>query len=361
MDALIRHILDHQSTAVLLVDDGLTLRYLNQAAEHLLDTSRARSLGSGLHTVLRNGEDFTTQLEGALEREQPFTKRLSELTIPANGNRLTADVTATPVSVAEFHGLLLEVQPLDRLLRINREDSERQVQQTTRELVRGLAHEIKNPLGGIRGAAQLLSRELPEPRLTDYTSVIIEEADRLRNLVDRMLGPNRVPRIQKVNVHRVIERVLRLIDAEVGSRVRLERDYDPSIPELACDDEQLVQALLNIARNAADALEKTEEARITLRTRASRQVTINGRRHRLVLRIDVEDNGPGVPPELKDRLFYPMISGRADGSGLGLAIAQAIVGQHGGVIQCDSRPGKTRFTLLLPFTAGAEEPTDEAS
>jgi two-component system nitrogen regulation sensor histidine kinase GlnL len=244
---------------------------------------------------------------------------------------------------------LLEIQPLDRLLRINRDDHHASVQETTRKLVRGLAHEIKNPLGGIRGAAQLLQRELATERQRDYTRIIIEEADRLRNLVDRMLGPSQVPRLVPVNIHQALERVVLLLEAEAPGRISFVRDYDPSLPEVEADLEQLIQALLNIVRNAQQALEKTPAPEIRLRSRIIRQFTIGTTRHRLVLRLDITDNGPGIPPDLFDRMYYPMISGRADGSGLGLSIAQSIVGQHGGLIECESKPGSTTFSIFLPL------------
>ena len=361
MDALQQHILDHQATAVVLVDHELCVSYLNQAAEFLLATSMTRCKGDPVLSVIHNGDELPAQLADALSREQSFTKRQADLRVPSTGQALAVDLTVTPVTVSEFRGLLVELQPLDRLLRINREAAQMTVQQTTRELVRGLAHEIKNPLGGIRGAAQLLSRELDAPELQDYTTVIIDEADRLRNLVDRMLGPNRIPQWSSTNVHRVLERVRTLLEAEYPEQVRFERDYDPSIPELVCDHEQLVQALLNVARNAVQALEGTDDARISLRTRAVRQFTIGSARHRLVIRIDVVDNGPGVPAELEERLFYPMISGRPEGTGLGLSIAQSIISQHGGLIECTSRPGETRFTFLLPLEASTTEAPDEAN
>ena len=361
MDSLQKHILDHQSTAVVLVDHALCVSWLNQAAEFLLATSVTRCAGDPVMAVIRNGEEFESQLREALSAEQSFTKRQAELVVPVTGQSLSVDVTVTPVAVTEFSGLLIELQPLDRLLRINREAAQLSVQQTTRDLVRGMAHEIKNPLGGIRGAAQLLSRELDAPGLQDYTNVIIEEADRLRNLVDRMLGPNRMPQWTQVNVHRVLERVRTLLEAEQPGRVQFERDYDPSLPDIAGDDEQLVQAFLNVARNAVPALEETQDAAVVLRTRPVRQVTIGAERHRLAVRVDVVDNGPGVPPELQDRLFYPMISGRPEGTGLGLSIAQSIVSQHGGLIECTSRPGETRFTFLLPLEASPTEASDETS
>ena len=223
-------------------------------------------------------------------------------------------------------------------------------------LVRGLAHEIKNPLGGIRGAAQLLARELPEESLKDYTNVIIEEADRLRNLVDRMLGSNKLPSLAMTNVHEVLERVCSLVEAESQGCITLVRDYDPSIPDVLIDREQMIQAVLNIVRNAMQAISGQNElrlGRISLRTRAMRQFTIGHVRHRLVSKIEIIDNGPGIAPELQETIFYPMVSGRPDGTGLGLAITQNIISQHQGLIECDSHPGHTTFSIFLPLEQGA--------
>ena len=246
----------------------------------------------------------------------------------------------------------MELHPRDRLLRITKEEAQLSKQEVTKVLVRGLAHEIKNPLGGIRGAAQLLARELPEQSLRDYTDVIIEEADRLRNLVDRMLGPYRPPNLQPLNIHEITERVFSLIEAETQGELSLRRDYDPSIPDILADREQLIQALLNIVRNAMQAIDESgalREGRITLRTRALRQFTIGQIRHRLVCRLEVIDNGPGIPAEIVESIFYPMVSGRAEGTGLGLSITQNIVSQHQGLIECESTSGRTVFTLFLPL------------
>ncbi|HCC60948.1 MAG TPA: PAS domain-containing sensor histidine kinase [Pseudomonas sp.] len=252
--------------------------------------------------------------------------------------------------------LLLEVLPRDRLLRITKEEAQLSKQETTKMLVRGLAHEIKNPLGGIRGAAQLLARELPEEHLKDYTEVIIEEADRLRNLVDRMLGSNKLPSLAMTNIHEVLEHVASLIEAECQGSLILVRDYDPSIPEVLMDRAQMIQAVLNIMRNAMQALAGQSElglGRLTLRTRSLRQFTIGHIRHRLVARIEIIDNGPGIPAELQNTLFYPMVSGRPDGTGLGLAITQNIISQHQGLIECESHPGHTAFSIFLPLEQGA--------
>jgi len=342
------YLLDQMTTAVVLLDAALNVRFVNQAAEALFETSRQRAIGEGLPRLFCDPSTPPAALSAALAEGRAFTKRGATLRTPA-GVSLSADYTVSVIFDRTPHELLLEIQPLDRLQRINRDDHHASVQDTTRKLVRGLAHEIKNPLGGIRGAAQLLERELETERERDYTRIIIEEADRLRNLVDRMLGPSQLPRLSSTNLHQVLERVVQLVEAEAPGRIEIVRDYDPSLPNVEADLEQLIQAMLNIVRNAQQALENTPNPQIRLRTRIIRQFTIGNARHRMVARIDVSDNGPGVPPDLSERIYYPMISGRADGSGLGLSITQSIVNQHHGLIECDSRPGATTFSVYLPL------------
>jgi two-component system, NtrC family, nitrogen regulation sensor histidine kinase GlnL len=347
------YVLDQQTTAILVLDQQLNVRYVNHAAEALLQASAQRLIGAPLERVLHDVSDCGTALLEALQRQLGFTKREAELRTFSN-TRLTVDYTVSPMIDRDPPELLLEIRSLDRLQRINREDQHQSLQVTTRKLVQGLAHEIKNPLGGIRGAAQLLERELATERLRDYTQVIIGEADRLRNLVDRMLGPKARMHLAPVNVHQVLERVIYLIDAEAHGSIRMVRDYDPSLPAVEADAELLIQAMLNIMRNAQQALAGSARAEIRVSTRIIRQFTIAHQRHRMVVRIEVRDNGPGIPPELIERIYYPMISGRAEGSGLGLSITQSIINQMNGAIECESRPGDTQFAVYLPL----EQPND---
>ena len=223
----------------------------------------------------------------------------------------------------------------------------------TRALVRGFAHEVKNPLGGLRGAAQLLEGELPDASLKEYTQIIISEADRLQKLVDEMLGPNRLPKKSLVNIHEVLERVRSLVLAEVPDGVQIKRNYDPSIPEFVADRDQLLQAVLNIVRNAIQAVEET--GIIELKTRIERQFTIGNVRHRHVLRIDITDNGPGIPEEMQHRIFYPMVTSRAEGTGVGLSIAQSLISRHDGLIECSSNEDGAKFTILLPLEMEMKE------
>lgn len=354
-DALHRLLLDNLTTATLLLNDALRLEYMNPAAEMLLAISGQRSHGQFISELFTETTEALQSLRLAVEQAHPFTKREALLT-SATGQTLTVDYAVTPILSTAGTMLLLEVHPRDRLLRITKEEAQLSKQETSKMLVRGLAHEIKNPLGGIRGAAQLLARQLPDENLRDYTNVIIEEADRLRNLVDRMLGSNKLPSLAMTNVHEVLERVCNLVEAETQGDITLVRDYDPSLPDLLIDREQMIQAVLNIVRNAMQAISAQNElplGRITLRTRAMRQFTIGHVRHRLVTKIEIIDNGPGIPPELHDTLFFPMVSGRPDGTGLGLAITQNIISQHQGLIECESQPGHTLFSIFLPLEQGA--------
>ncbi len=349
-----KHILDNLTTAVLVLDPTLNVQYLNPSAESLFETSITRVQGTPVVDLLVDSEEALDTLHAAALNGQSYTKREAEFLL-TTGARLTVDYSISPIGHGDVE-LLMEIQPRDRLLRISREEDIITQQETSRILVRGMAHEIKNPLGGIRGAAQLLDRELADDGQREYTQIIIDEADRLRSLVDRMLGPNRALAMAQTNIHEVLERVKSLLEAESRGQILFRRDYDPSIPEFKGDKEQLIQAFLNIARNAMEAAFEhrrdqpaSERPTITLRTRALRQFTIGHKRHRLICRVDVIDNGPGIQPDLLQNIFYPMISGRASGTGLGLSITQSIIGQHRGLVECESEPGRTDFIIFLPL------------
>ena len=349
--ATYRDILEQLHTAVAVVDaagdSAFRVTYLNQSAQSLFGRSNARAIGVPLAKLVDDPHARPAALKRVLELGQPFTKREVALYVP--GGLVRANYSIAPLGERE---LLVEFDRLDRFMRIGKDEQHVNLQETMRKLARGLAHEIKNPLGGIRGAAQLLQRQLPDEAQREYTSVIIAEADRLRNLADRILGPNGVTEFAPVNVHHVIERVVKLLAAEHAqgpSRIAFERAYDPSLPEIEGDFEKLVQAALNVLGNAVLALANTPAPTIQLRTRVLRQFTIGPTRHRLAAKLDFIDNGPGIPPDIADRIFYPMISGRADGSGLGLAITQTILAQHHGLVECESEPGRTVFSFYLPI------------
>ncbi|MCW8886622.1 MAG: nitrogen regulation protein NR(II) [Motiliproteus sp.] len=355
MQGVYKQLLDNLSTAVLMLDGERCLGYLNPAAEMLFEVSAKRMLGENIVGLIRDHADFHDVLIESANTGHPFARREAKLVLHS-GKELAADYWVTPLISDHVGSLVVEFQPRDRLNRIGREEDARNQRETTRGLIRGLAHEIKNPLGGIRGAAQLLDRALPDDSLADYTQVIIEEADRLKNLVDRMLGPRTLPQIRSINIHQILERIYNLVGAEVGTSVEIIRDYDPSIPDIEADEEQLIQAVLNVVRNSVQALTEsnTERPKVMLRTRTVRQFTLGADRHRLVCQLAVVDNGPGVPDSLRETIFYPMISGRAEGTGLGLSIAQAIIHQHQGLIECKSEPGRTEFKIYIPLEQNHE-------
>ncbi len=335
------------ATGVVLLDAELKILALNLSAETLLEVSASRAIGSELAAFLDESNEWYPLLLQALADNYPLVRRAVPMTT-RTGQERTVDVTLSPIAATVgSRSLLVELNMVDRLQAISRDESEWQAQATLKEIMKGVAHEVKNPLGGIRGAAQLLAGELADPAQQEYTDIIISEVDRLRTLVDRMLGPKEKLVSEPTNIHEVIEHVRQLIEAEAKGALLIERDYDPSLPDFCADAGQLTQAILNLVRNAWQAC--GDEGLITLRTRVLRQFTVGGSRHKLVCALQVLDNGPGVPEALLTRLFLPMVTGNATGTGLGLSIAQRIANQHGGLIQVQSMPGDTCFTLLLPM------------
>jgi len=335
------------STAVVVLDRDLRLANINPAGEMLFRMGARGSMGRPLTELLPRGRNLSRLLNRVLDEMHPITVRGMRLLL-ADGNTITVDCVLTPlIDSVQPEGLLIELNQVDRLLRLAHEERVRARHAANRAVTRGLAHEIKNPLGGLRGAAQLLERELDREELHEYTRIIISEADRLRNLVDRIMGPRSPMQMKQLNIHEVLEHVRKLLLAENPQQLVIDTNYDPSLPEIEGDSEQLIQAFLNIARNAVQAL--GGEGRIVFHTRIERQFTIDNKRHRLSLCVVIEDNGPGVPPELVEDIFYPLVTGRPEGSGLGLAISQDIITHHGGLIECHSRPGKTLFTTYLPL------------
>lgn len=337
--------LDLLATPVILVDDELRIVYANPAAEDLFAFSLRNSSGQPLAQLFIDSGELISSLDEVLGNNWSYTGRDLTLTRPAHASlHLNCVITPIETHAARF---LIEFRPIEQQLKLAREQRQMDQQQANRELIRNLAHEIRNPLGGLRGSAQLLERELDRPELREYTQVIIKEADRLQVLLDRLLTPHRPPQFAPLNIHEVLERVRSLVQAEYPEGIRIERDYDASLPDLHGDKEQLIQAVLNIVRNAAQALKGKGE--IQFRTRAARQVTLARQRYKLALELQVVDNGPGIPEELRERIFYPLVSGREGGSGLGLTLSQTFVQHHRGTIECDSVPGRTCFTIMLPL------------
>lgn len=340
------------SASVILLDEQLAIRYLNPAAENLLAASIKVLAGRTLSSVIDYSAVLKTALDNALHHGWSHAGQNIELH-RVDGEVLHVNCMVSPAETANTR-LLVELWPIDQQLRATREERLIEQQQANRELIRNLAHEIKNPLGGIRGAAQLLEHELNNPGLREYTQVIIKEADRLQDLMQRLLSPHRPMQPGAVNIHEILERVRSLLTAEFPHILTVQRDYDTSLPELVGDREQLIQVVLNIARNAAQAIIDQPEnggrqGKIILRTRAARQVTLVKRRYRLALELQVIDDGPGIPEDIRERMFYPLVSGRDGGNGLGLTLAQSFVQQHQGTIECESRPGYTCFIIRLPL------------
>lgn len=340
-------IIEHQSTVLLVFDLQLRLIFINSAGEMMFAHSSRHLCGRSIHELMTNSEEMVELLAAAITSEQITIQRGCLLELP-DTNDLRVNCTLTPMSESgAVNRVLVEMRQIDHHLRIEQEESLINQQKATHALVRGLAHEIKNPLGGLRGAAQLLERKIDDESLQEYTHIIISEADRLHALIDRMLGPNTIPRLQAVNVHEILQHVRDLVLVESGDDLTIRQDYDPSLPDLNADRDLLIQALLNIVRNAVQALKA--KGTIRLRTRVKRNFNIGSNKHRLVASIEVIDNGPGIDELLQKQVFFPMITGRSDGTGLGLSIAQALISRHQGLVECSSKPGKTVFTILLPL------------
>lgn len=338
--------LEHLSTAVILLDEQSRVAYINPAAENLFALSLTNLLGHPLQHAFSHTEQLFGTIQAALVSHASHIEHDLTLSTHANGSRFHLSCAATPLQLPPY-ALMLEFHTMDRPLKLAREEQMLDQTQSNRLLLRNLAHEIKNPLGGIRGAAQLLEHELDKPALREYTQVVIQEADRLRSLMENLLTPQHEPHFSALNIHEVLERVRSVVLAEFPDSLHIRRDYDISLPSLSGDKEQLIQVVLNIVRNAAQAMQG--KGNIILRTRISRQVTLMKKRHRLAVMVQIIDDGPGVPEHLRDKIFYPLVSGRSDGHGLGLTLAQDFVSQHQGSIEFDSEPGRTCFTVLLPL------------
>jgi two-component system nitrogen regulation sensor histidine kinase GlnL len=347
LPAEIIDLLDCMATSVLWLDADGVLLHLNEPAEDLLGVGRNQAAGRTIRDLLK----INTELLGVIDRSRAAGSRYSRREIPFEAGpgapQRVLDATVTPYDTPNRPGgVIVELGDTTQHQRITRENALLTQLGGSRAMVRQLAHEIKNPLGGLRGAAQLLERQLRDPALHEYTAVIIAEADRLAALMDALLGPGQPPRKEPVNIHELVQHVGRLVSAEAPTGVRVDYDYDPSLPRIRLDRNQIIQALLNLGRNATQAV--GDRGRLVLRTRALSNASIGSRRHRLVVAIQVEDDGPGVPPELHDTIFYPLVTGRKNGTGLGLAVAQDLVGRHDGLIEFESRPGRTLFTILIP-------------
>jgi len=340
-------LIENINTAVLVFDENLKLQSINAAGENLLSVSSNKVLGLGPDEILPGSGQFSENLKRTMLEVRPYTDWGVEIDL-YNQRNITVGCMVTPILEGNIcRYLIVELIDSDSFTRVMREESISAVYDAARKSLKGIAHEIKNPLGGLRGAAQLLERELENEELTEYTQIIIKEADRLRNLVDRMLAHDSKPQLADANLHEILEYVIDLAQVEAESRLEVSRDYDPSLPGLQADKEQLIQVFLNIVRNALQAI--AINGHIWVRTRIKRRCTIRQQFHRLVAQIEIVDDGPGIPDEIKSEVFYPLITGRAEGTGLGLSIAQSLLQMHGGSIAYEREDDMTVFRILLPL------------
>ncbi len=337
------------STAVVLLDRSLIVRELNPAAENLLGVSRRRATGQAFLPLVDNDRTFAEILEQSLMNGVTYAYEAVLAPNEALPAERSVECRLSPLTTAPETALVVEMTDVTRRARINRENALLIQHGAGRQMVRQLAHEIKNPLGGLRGAAQLLGKQLGSDELREYTEVIISEADRLAALVDTLLGPGGPPNKRPVNVHELLEYVMRLLEPELDERIVIGRYYDPGLPIIDLDRNQIVQALINLVRNAATALDGS--GNLSLRTRAEMNFTIGDIRHPVIATIEIEDDGPGIPDELQDSVFYPLVTSRPDGTGLGLPAAQELLSRHGGLIEFESRPGRTVFFVRIPISA----------
>ncbi|MCK5002505.1 MAG: PAS domain-containing protein [Gammaproteobacteria bacterium] len=344
-------LLDNMHSAVLVLNGDLSIEYMNPSAEMMFQISFARAKFRPIQDLIIDELDFFSRIKSSLKTQHPFSAYEDDLLV-RTGHTLALDYMASPIEYGESGScLLLEFVSRGRHRKMTQEEHLLTQNEASRSLLRGLAHEIKNPLGGIRGAAQLLERSFNTDQDREFTQIIIREADRLKQLVDRMLGPRGIPNKSQINIHQVLEHVRSLVQVE-AEHVKFIADYDPSLPDTYGDESMIIQAILNITRNAIK--EVSDDGEITFRTRPLRNYTIGQNTYPLIAKIDVIDNGPGIPDELREKLFLPMITGHAEGTGLGLSIAQTLINQHHGLIEFSSSPGHTVFTLLLPLITSSE-------
>ncbi len=342
-------LLEEANTAFIVINADFKLIYANPASELLLSQSAQRLYQQSLQQLAGYYHFNPASIEKLFVDRNSFTE--NEVTLRVDGHSVLIAVSATYLNFKNADHAILEMRCIEQQRKFSQVHYQEHQQKVAQDLVRGLAHEIKNPLGGLRGAAQLLESELPDPELREFTQIIIDQADRLTALVNRLLGPQKVGQWATHNIHSVLEKVRKLVCLDLPDFINIKVDYDPSIPDFEMQPDQLQQAFLNIMQNAIQALngQPAKHGQITLRTRTAHQVTINGFPQRLAAEIKIIDNGPGIPEDLKDTLFYPMVTGKSNGTGLGLSIAQELIKQHNGRIECQSSKGHTEFLIYLPM------------
>ncbi len=329
-----------------MLDDHLLIVGLNPAAENILGVSQKRARGQSLLQLVDDEPEMRDILTRVEATGDYYANEMRLAPTEVHNDQRIVDCRVSPITIDDAC-LLVEMTDVTRRSQISRENALLIQHGAGRQMIRQLAHEIKNPLGGIRGAAQLLERQLDDAGLREYTDVVISETDRLAALVDTLLGPGGPPNKQPVNVHELLEYVVRIIAVEDQRSVVVRRDYDPGLPTIDLDRDQMVQAILNLVRNATASLDG--QGTLTLRSRAVTNFTIGDARHRVIASIEIEDDGPGIPMELQDSIFYPLVTSRPEGTGLGLPAAQELLSRHKGLIEFESRPGRTVFFVRIPL------------
>jgi two-component system nitrogen regulation sensor histidine kinase GlnL len=353
LDANAKKILDSLNSGVILLDASLLIVGVNPAAENILGISSRRARGASFLRLVDDEPELRDILSRAIHTRDHYANEIHLGPTEVHARERIVDCRVSPIDYGGA-ALLVEITDVTRRNQISRENALLIQHGAGRQMIRQLAHEIKNPLGGIRGAAQLLARQLPDAEQREYTDVVISETDRLAGLVDTLLGPGGPPNKEPLNVHELLEYVARIVAAEDNKNLIIHRDYDPGLPLIDLDRDQMVQALLNLLRNAAIALQG--QGTITLHTRAVMNYTIGNIRHRVIASLDIEDDGPGIPEEMQDSIFYPLVTSRVDGTGLGLPAAQELISRHGGLIEFESRPGRTIFKVRIPLEQTTDAP-----
>ena len=337
-------------TAVIVCDKDLIITYINPSTETLFEVSAKQAINNNISIFFEDTNNFFKKIIQKVDQQKNSYKEHEYFLQTHQKKTICVSFTVNALidSSDEF---IIEFIQMDQQLKIAREERMFIQQQANTELLRNLAHEVRNPLGGLRGAAQLLEQELNEDSLKEYTQIIINEADRLQNLMNKMLTPHQMPVYKKTNIHEILERVRSLILSEFSTDITFIRDYDVSLPEFIMDREKLIQAILNIARNGAQAmkLNNQDDMKLSFITRSERQIVFRKKKHATAIRIDIVDNGPGIKNELIDKIFFPLVTGNENGSGLGLSLAQNLISLHQGMIDCHSVPGNTVFSIILPI------------
>lgn len=355
-----QQILEQINASVLLLDSNNKIKFCNESAAMMFGQSKRKLEGQSFFEILIYHTFPTELLVELWSNGRSFADNDVEVVFP-DGRHAIVEVSADQAVVLDEALCLLQIRQNENLRKISQENTQKHHISASRHLIRGLAHEIKNPLGGIRGAAQLLSRSLESDELKEFTQLIIEQSDRLRDLVDRLLGPNTPPKREANNIHIVLERVFSLVKLDKPDNIEVYRDYDPSLPVTVFDPNQLEQAVLNVVKNGIQALQEfslTQPAEysplLTMKTRFAGSKVMHGTRFKQVLKISIIDNGPGISEELRSTIFYPMVTNKSDGNGLGLSISQTLIDQHQGMIEVDSWPGQTEFAIYIPVIQDSE-------